>query len=131
MDHPQSALDSPPKARQTPTGDAELYRAAQQTLRIGFIIAAALFVAGFAALAIAGDDVAKSVTPIDEIPADLADGDPMAILDLAFLALMLTPIATVLRLALTFLRIGERRFAMISFVVLAILIVSVTVALLR
>lgn len=131
MDQSSLANDQPPKPRQTPEGDAELYRVAQQTLRIGFIIAATLFVVGVTVLAISGDDMAKTVTPIDEIPGDLIGGDAMAILDLAFLSLMLTPIATVLRLALTFLRVGEQRFALISFVVLAILILSVTVALLR
>jgi uncharacterized membrane protein len=75
--------------------------------------------------------MAESVMPIDAIPGELLDGEPMAILDLAFLMLIMTPVVTVFRLAMTYFRLGERRFAVISFVVLAILVLSATVALLR
>ena len=129
--------DTPPgrsESSQAPipsaTDDA-LYRVAQQTLRYGFLAAATLFVIGSSALALAGDNMAETVMPIDTIPGKLVDGEPMAILDLAFLMLIMTPVITVLRLAMTYFRLGERRFAMISFVVLAILVLSATVALLR
>ncbi|MCC6944705.1 MAG: DUF1634 domain-containing protein [Thermomicrobiales bacterium] len=109
----------------------ELYRVAMQTLRIGFLIAAALFVAGYLAVEISGGEFSHRVTPIDQLPGELLDGEPMAVLDLAFLLLILTPVVTVLRLALVFHRLGERRFALASAAVLGILLTSIVIALVR
>ncbi|MGD9711844.1 MAG: DUF1634 domain-containing protein [Thermomicrobiales bacterium] len=131
MDGPtQSDSQTAPMAESN-VQSPELYRVAQQTLRYGFLISAALFVSGLAALLISGEDMAETVMPIDQIPEQLMEAEPMALLDLAFLTLISTPVVTVLRLAMTFYRLGERRFAAISSVVLAILIISALVALLR
>lgn len=109
----------------------ELYRVAIQTLRAGFLVAAALFVIGYLAVEVTGGEFAHKVTPIDQLPGEIMDGEPMAVLDLAFILLIFTPVVTVLRLAMTFRRLGEHRFATISFIVLGILLVSVAVALIK
>jgi uncharacterized membrane protein len=61
----------------------------------------------------------------------LADGNPSALIDLGILCMMLTPVLTVLVIALNFSRLGERKFVTLSFGVLAILITSIAIALLR
>lgn len=109
----------------------ELYRVAMQTLRFGFICAAALFVMGFVAAVVSDSQFAHEVKPIDELPGAILDREPMALLDLAFLVLIFAPVVTVLRLALTFRRLGDQKFAIVSAVVLSILMISVIVALLR
>ncbi len=109
----------------------ELYREAMQTLRIGFLLAAVLFVIGYLAVELSSSEFSHKVMPIDQIPGALLDGEVMAILDLAFLVLIFTPVVTVLRLGLVFRRLGDRRFALVSFVVLSILLASVVVALLK
>lgn len=101
------------------------------TLRIGFLIAALLFVTGIVWSAIEREEIADHVTPISSIPGDFASGTPMAAIDLSFLALMLTPVITVLRIGVIFWQLGDRRYAWLSLSVVAILGASLTLALVR
>jgi uncharacterized membrane protein len=127
----QPLSDPPDDASRFPEVLAPIYAAAMSTLRCGFIVAAALFAVGIIWSAIAREELASEVMPVQDIPRSLAEGAPMAALDLAFLVLMLTPVATVLRVAVAFFRLEDRRFGMLSLVVLAILGASVTLALVR
>jgi uncharacterized membrane protein len=108
-----------------------VFDVAARTLRIGFLVAAAFFVAGLIWSAIEREEIADHVTPISSIPGDFADGTPMAAIDLSFLALMLTPVITVLRIGIVFWQLGDRRYAALSFGVVAILGASLALALLR
>ena len=54
-----------------------------------------------------------------------------AVIDLAILWFMLTPVATVIVVAVSFWRLGDRRYALCSLVVLAILGTSIALALNR
>lgn len=90
-----------------------------------------LFVAGLAWSALAREEIATQVTPIEQIPGELAAGTPMAMVDLAFLVLMFTPVVTVMRVGIVFLQLGDRRYGTASLCVLAILGASITIALLR
>ncbi|CAN5589521.1 hypothetical protein BH23CHL4_BH23CHL4_23270 [soil metagenome] len=108
-----------------------VYDVASSTLRFGFIVAAVLFVAGIVWSAIEREEIADHVTPIEQIPGQLADGTPMAAIMLSFLALMLTPVITVLRIGVVFWLLGDRRYAALSLSVVAILGTSLTLALLR
>jgi uncharacterized protein DUF1634 len=110
---------------------APVYGAAIATLRYGFFAAAALFLTGLIWSAAAREDISENVTPIEKVPGQLADGTPMAMVDLAFLVLMFTPVVTVLRVGMVFLRLGDSRFGILSLGVLAILGTSITIALLR
>ena len=53
------------------------------------------------------------------------------LIDLGILAMMLTPVATVLVIALNFSRLGERKFVSLTLGVLAILATSIAISLLR
>jgi len=108
-----------------------VYDVASSTLRFGFIVAAALFVAGIVWSAIEREEIADYVTPIEQIPGQLADGTPMAAIVLSFLVLMLTPVITVLRIGVIFWLLGDRRYAALSLSVVAILGTSLTLALVR
>lgn len=130
----QSDIDVQTAEREAIQDQLELtpvYDVAARTLRIGFLVAAAFFVAGLVWSAIEREEIADRVTPISSIPGDFADGTPMAAIDLSFLALMLTPVITVLRIGIVFWRLGDRRYAGLSFGVVAILIASLALALLR
>ena len=87
--------------------------------------------AGIVWSAIEREEIADYVTPIEQIPGQLADGTPMAAIVLSFLVLMLTPVITVLRIGVIFWLIGDRRYAALSLSVVAILGTSLTLALVR
>lgn len=108
-----------------------VYDVAISSLRMGFRLAAALFVIGIAWSAVEREDIATRVTPIEDIPRQLADGAPMAAIVLSFLVLMFTPVVTVLCIGVSFLRLGDRWYGLLSFVVLAILGASMALALIR
>jgi uncharacterized membrane protein len=61
----------------------------------------------------------------------LLDGKAAGIIDLAILALMITPLATVITVAAGFFRAGDRRYGWLSVLVLGILGISVVLSLLR
>jgi uncharacterized membrane protein len=108
-----------------------IFDVAAVTLRIGFLISAAFFVAGIIWSAIEREEIADHVRPIDSIPGDFASGTPMAAIDLSFLLLMLTPVITVLRIGVVFWQLGDRRYAALSLSVVAILGASLALALVR
>ena len=126
IDHPPVQSSAPESLDLTP-----VFTSAISTLKYGFRAAAALFVAGLAWSALVGEEIAAHVTPIEQIPAELASGTPMAMIDLAFLTLMFTPVAAVMRVGVMFLQLGDRRYGTLSLFVLAILGASISIALLR
>ncbi len=108
-----------------------IYDNAIQVLRAGFALSAAVLVAGAVWSIVDRHPLSSDVLPFQEIPGALADGNPSALIDLGILFMMLTPVLTVLVIALNFSRLGERKFVSLSLGVLAILITSITIALLR
>ena len=132
MKHPftnqieQTVLDDPGIEQLDP-----VYNQAIQTLRYGFLLFVTLFVTGLAWTLLAGDSIQEQVEPIAEIPGNLIDLQPMALLDLSFLVLMFTPVATVLMVAISFFKVGDRRYGALSLVVLLILAISISLSLLR
>ena len=132
MKHPfsnqidQAVLDDPDMEQLDP-----VYDQAIRTLRYGFLLAAALFVTGLVWTLLAGDSIEEKVEPIADIPGNLIDLHPKAVLDLSFLTLMFTPVATVMMVAISFFRVGDRRYGTLSLVVLLILAISISLSLLR
>jgi len=59
------------------------------------------------------------------------DGKASGIVDLAILCLMATPVATVFVVALGFFRIGDRRYGLLSLIVLGVLAISISLSLFR
>ncbi len=101
------------------------------TLQWGFRLSAALVTTGLVWSLISREQIPDHIIPIRQIPSELLDGTPSAALMLGFLALIATPMAVVFRLGAAYLRLGDRRFALVSFLVLAILVSSVSISLLR
>lgn len=109
---------------------APLYAAAGRLLAAGFRLSAALLAAGLLLALMRDEPLSREAEPLPEIIDLIRDGHGAGLVDLAIVAMVLTPVATVVVIAVGFLRLGDRRYALVSFVVLAILAVSVTLSLL-
>ena len=110
---------------------APVYTAARITLAWGFRFGAALLALGIALALVRREPLPTEAEPLPEILPAVLDGHAAGVIDLAIVALILTPVATTLTVALAFLRLGDRRYAALSLVVLAVLGVSIAFSLLR
>jgi uncharacterized membrane protein len=110
---------------------APIYRSAIRVMTWGFRIAAALLIVGLAVAAAKREAIGHRVDPFRQIFPNIIDGKAAGIIDLAILAIMVTPLVTVIVVAVGFQRAGDRRYALCSFLVLGILGISVVLSLLR
>lgn len=108
-----------------------LYDAAVKTLFWGFRLGAALLALGVIVSLVKREPLGHEADPLTDVIATVRAGYASGIIDLAILWFMLTPVATVIVVAVSFWRLGDRRYALLSVVVLAILGVSVALALNR
>ena len=106
-------------------------QAAATSLTWGFRFSVATLVVGLLVTLLRGDDIETEATDFSHLAPHLLDGDGSAIVSLAILIMLLTPVATVLVTAIGFYQLPDRRFGKISLVVLAVLAVTLTVSLLR
>jgi uncharacterized membrane protein len=102
-----------------------------RVLRTGFRIAAALLVAGLVISLVRRESLPSEVDPFTKIPGTLIDLRGRAFIDLAIITIVLTPVAAVLTIWRGFLGRGDRRFAGYSLGVLAILLASIILSLVR
>lgn len=120
--------------RQPPISDealAPIYRNAIRVLSAGFKAGASLLAVGLVVALIRGEELRDQVDPFADVPGAILDGKAAGIVDLAILALMATPLATVIVVATGFFRVGDRRYGLLSLLVLGILCVSVVLSLIR
>ncbi len=110
---------------------APLYDAAVRTFFWGFRLGAALLALGIIVALVKREPIGHEADPLSEIIATVRAGQAAGIIDLAILWFMLTPVATVIVVAASFWRLGDRRYALLSLVVLAILGASIALALNR
>ena len=110
---------------------APLYDAAVKTLFWGFRLGAALLALGIVVALVKREPLGREADPIPDVIAMVRAGYASGVIDLAILWFMLTPVATVIVVAASFWRLGDRRYALLCLVVLAILGASVTLALNR
>lgn len=115
----------------TPDPVMLVYRVARRALIGGFAITATLVAVALVLVVVKDQPIAESTLPLSDLPAAVRDGDPSAVAELAIFAIVLTPILTTLSVIGAFLRIGDRRYAGISVLVLVVLSGSMVVALLR
>ena len=113
------------------TATATLHTDVIRALRIGFRLAAGLMLIGIAVALIRQEALETTVDPIQEIPGALADGRARAFIDLAIIAIVLTPVAAIVTIWRGFMAQGDRRFAGYSLGVLGILVASITYSLVR
>ena len=134
-------IDESETGRATTLGTAELaarterlqplYDAAVKTLFWGFRLGAALLALGIVVSLFKREPLGREADPLPEVVAMVRAGYASGIIDLAILWFMLTPVATVIVVAASFWRLGDRRYALLSLIVLAILGGSVALALNR
>lgn len=108
-----------------------IYEHVSRTLRLGFRIAASLLALGIAIALLRSQPLEREVDPLGDIPGQLFDLHSAAFIDLAIIAIVLTPLAAVGTIWAGFRRAGEDRFALYAAGVLAVLAVSIALALTR
>jgi uncharacterized membrane protein len=108
-----------------------IYHRAIQVLHAGFAVSAVLLIVGIAWSLVERQALADRVLEFGDIAGALADGDPAAVIDLGILAMMITPVILVLVIAWEFYSLRERRFALASLLVLAVLATSIAISLFR
>lgn len=110
---------------------APLYDAAIRTFFWGFRLGAVLLALGIVAALVKGEPLGREADPISGVLAEVRAGHASGIIDLAILWFMLTPVAATIVVAVSFWRLGDRRYAVLSLGVLVILGVSIALALNR
>jgi uncharacterized membrane protein len=108
-----------------------LYRNVSRVLRIGFRIAAGFLVTGIVIALIRQEPIATEVDSFSKIPGALLDLRARAFIDLAIIAIVLTPVAAVITIWRGFLAQGERRFANYTLGVMGVLAASIALSLFR
>ena len=106
-----------------------LYESVRFALAWSFRIGAALLLIGIA-LAVLQQQPLNHVTEgFEQVIPGVLRGDADAVIDLAILWLMVSPVLVVIIVAAGFFRLGERRYALLSVLVLVVLGVSIALAL--
>ncbi len=108
-----------------------MYPQVARVLRTGFRIAAAFLLAGIAIALIRQQPLETEVDPFTEIPGKLFSLHSAAFIDLAIIAIVLSPVAAVITIWLGFRRAGESRFAAYTLGVIGVLLTSITISLFR
>ena len=111
--------------------ESAIFDRAIQVLRAGFAASAVLLIGGIIWSLVERRAFDARVLPFRQLPGAIADGDPTAIVDLGIIAMMLTPVVLTLVIAWEFSKLGERRFAIISLLVLIVLLISIAISLFR
>ena len=86
-------------------------------LRWGMVLSLILMLVGLALGMIAGEQEA-TVVPLERIPSQLLELDPAALLTLGIVLLIATPLARVFGALCVFIRERDRKFILVSVVVL-------------
>ncbi len=110
---------------------APLYDAAFLIFTWGFRLGAALLAVGVVVALIKSEPLGHEADRFIDVLAAVRAGHASGIIDLAILWFMATPVATVVVVGISFWRMGDRRYALLSLLVLAILGVSIVLALNR
>jgi uncharacterized membrane protein len=113
-----------------PEGDGQLALnvPTARVLRWGFRASGALLLVGLVVSVIQNEELHTSVESIPVIVRQIADGNGAGIVALGILVMIATPIASTFSIVLTCIRIGDRRYALITSAVLVILFVSAATA---
>ena len=102
-------------------------RMAHRVLQAGIAVSVALLAAGLLLGAARGEGLATRVVPFAGLPTALASLDPAAFLSLGLIVLIATPFARVTGSIVAFARQHDRRYVVVTSVVLAVMLVSVLV----
>lgn len=108
-----------------------VYRRTIVVLSLGFRIGALVLAIGLALALIKQESLRRTAEAYPDIFPAILDGEANGFISLAIIILLATPVVAVLFVALGFLRVGDRRFGLLSLVVLGVLGVSITLSLFR
>ncbi len=108
-----------------------LYAGTRFALTWSFRIGAALLLAGIVLAVIQRQPLNHVTTGFGEVVPSVMRGDAAGVVDLAILWLMASPVFVVVVVAGGFFRLGERKYALLSILVLIVLGVSIALAVIR
>ena len=97
----------------------------RRVLLLGIGISVALMAVGLALVVVRAQPLPVSVTPVTDLPHDLATLQAAAYLSLGLMVLIATPFVRVAGSVVAFAREGDRRYVLITSVVLAVMCLSV------
>lgn len=127
-------LDDKPAAEPVSTGQdtTPIRKEAAVVLEWGFRVSAFLLGIGLLLAALQdGSSLGEKAVSFGDIIPDLLDGQATAIVSLAILAMIATPVVAVITVARGFRRLGDQRYALTSFIVLLVLAAAIASSLLR
>jgi uncharacterized membrane protein len=102
-----------------------LERTVQRVLQAGVVMSFALMLAGVVLALAREEQLAVHVVPLRELAAGLATLDSAAYVSLGLVVLIATPFVRVAGSLTAFLRLRDRRYALITAAVLLVMCVSV------
>lgn len=108
---------------------APAYARVTAVMRAMFAVGAALMVLGIVLAAVKREPLDAAVDPLSQVIPQLLAGSASAVIDLAILWLMAAPVVATVVVFAGFVRIGDRRYAAVTALVLAVLAVSILRAL--
>lgn len=111
------------------TDPAKLRELAARVLETGFRVAVIIMAIGLTLAVFRQEALPSTLEQPADIVQGIARGDAEAIIGLGIISIILTPFASTIVIAIAFYRQGDRRYAMISGLVLLILLVSIGLSL--
>lgn len=104
-----------------------LERTVQRILQAGVALSFALMLAGIVLAVADGETLAVRVTPLGDLGSGLAALDAATYVSLGLIVLVATPFVRVAGSLVAFLRLRDRRYALVTAAVLAVMCVSVLI----
>lgn len=101
-----------------------LSRPTSRVLTWGFRVSAALLLLGLIVTAIQGESLDTTLDGVPSLLDRTFDGEGAGIVGLGIVVMIVTPIISTLSIVLSCVRIGDRRYALITLAVLGILFIS-------
>jgi uncharacterized membrane protein len=100
----------------------------ERILDLGFFIGVGVILLGVLLTFANGDNLPDDVTALADLPSSVADLNDTAIIDLGIVLLLLTPLSYVVAALTTFLRQGDRLFIGVCLLLIALIGLSVGLA---
>lgn len=110
--------------------DAMLRNRTVRVLRAGFRITVALVAIGLVLAIVRQESLPHDLDSPAGMVRDVVSGNPGGFLGLGIAAMILTPLAATITVMITFLQIGDRRYALITLAVILVLLVSLSLSML-
>jgi uncharacterized membrane protein len=113
----------------TAVADDQLRRRTVTVLQAGFRLAVALVTIGLVLALVQREALPHDLGNPVEVAQGVVEGDPGSVLGMGIIGVILTPLVATLVIAVTFFQQGDRRYGLVSSVVLLILLTSISLSL--